>query len=338
MMTGARWKRLQAQLESFWHKARVSRWTKVGVTVLTLGFIVGLLIYNQQELKQFGDWRIYLSRCLGGFLLYPISLGLQAVTWGLIMARLSGGHWSWKDIEIYTYTHLMKHLPGGVWYLAGRVAGYQEEGVNVSVTLAASALEWLLLLVAAVTLYGALSLSGISWLWGLAVFGVCLSTTVGFVRWLRSPQRRAGHIPKFARCWVAGLAEVQLPTVADFALWLSGYLLAYIIGGLILYLLLREGPAYEVLSWVEVVRIWALTGGIGFLLSMVVPSGLIARELTLTVLLAPFISAMSALLIAVLLRFLFVVGDLLWGGLFWLVARWFVRMQHKGRYPFFILL
>jgi len=326
-MTGARWERLRAWFVDLWRKLRASRWTKAGVTTFTLGFMVFLLIYNQQELQQFGDWRVYLSRCLVGFFLYPISLCVQAVIWGLMMARLGGGRWGWKDIEIYTYTHLMKHLPGGVWYLAGRAMSYQEHGIEVSVTLAASGLEWLLLLVAAVMLYGVLTLSRLSWVLGIIVFGLCLGATVWLVRWLRSSRRQTIRVPKFARQWVAGLAKVQLPGLADFALWLSGYLLAYGIGGLILYLLLRDADAFEAIALLDVMRIWALTGGIGFLISLIIPSGLIARELTLTALLTPFMSAMSALLVAILLRFLFIVSDLVWGGLLWLAARLLARRR-----------
>ena len=83
----------------------------------------------------------------------------------------------------------------------------------------------------------------------------------------------------------------------------------------------------------EAARIWALTGGIGSLLSVVVPAGLGVRELTLTVLLSPPMSVAEAIVVAILLRILYVGGSLVWGGLLLALARLAGRRQQRGPAP-----
>jgi hypothetical protein len=81
---------------------------------------------------------------------------------------------------------------------------------------------------------------------------------------------------------------------------------------------------------IHAVRIWAEAGGIGFLTSFLVPAGMGIRELALTALLSPYVPPVGGLLIAVLMRVLFVAGDLVWGGMMLLVARRLGRpITHK---------
>ena len=122
------------------------------------------------------------------------------------------------------------------------------------------------------------------------------------------------------------LGNTQMPRRFDFAVWLALYALCYVIGGGILYLL-AHGVSPGSITFGTAVRVWSLTGGVGFLFSAVIPASLGIRELTLTALLSPYVSMAAAILIAVFLRLLFISGDLVWGVVLWSVAR---LVQRRG--------
>lgn len=315
------WDTLRDTLRSWQSAPRLRTWMQVGTLVFTIGFLIVLLIHGREELAQFDDWRAYLTVCGQGFLLYPLSLTVQAWVWGMMIARLGQVSISWRDAEIFAYTHLMRRLPGAVWYLAGRTMIYRERGIRASVTLAASGLEFVLLVLVAVALSAALSLSSHGgWLLvSAALILIVLVIPQGLTALSAASDQR--WIPEFARKWLAKLSGEVMPKSWDLALWVAAYLMSYVVGGLILFLLARSIAPESDVTVTNAVRIWALAVGVAFLTSAVSPAGLGIRELTLTALLSPYMPTLGAVLVAVLLRMLFIVSDLVWGGFMWLTAR-----------------
>ncbi|HEY76440.1 MAG TPA: hypothetical protein G4O00_09710 [Thermoflexia bacterium] len=316
---------------------RLQRWISAGVLFLSVGFLLALLIYGYKELQQFDNWQAYLAACARGFFIYPLSLSLQALTWSMMIARLGPKESRWRDIEIYAYTHLMRRLPGAPWYLAGRAMRYYEQGIETHVTLAASGLEWLLLLVIAMVIYSALSLPlHSSWLASLAFsFLAVVLIAAGFqrlrLRWSTQDETR---LPRPLRQVLVNLSSLDPPQWRELALWMGLYAVAYVIGGLILFLLAHSVAPTSGITLGDAVRIWALTGGISFLTSIIIPAGMGIRELTLTALLSPNLPIAGALLVALLLRVLFIASDLVWGGLMWITARILGRDQRDTQhYP-----
>ena len=223
----------------------------------------------------------------------------------------------------------MRHLPGMIWYLAGRTTMYHTRGVEASLTLMASGLEWVLLLAAAGLVYGTLSLTGSGMLLSSMVLLSVLIVVTAFG--LRGALQAGARLPLpgFVRRRLMALATVPVPGIADLTLWLSLYVLTYLVAGWILFLLVRGVALEATIGLGAAIRIWALTGGIGSLLSAVVPAGLGVRELTLTVLLSPPMSTAGAIVVAVLLRILYVGGSLVWGGMLWVVARLVGRYRQR---------
>jgi len=308
---------------------RIRRWFSVSVLLCTIAFLVFLLLRSTDELRELDDWPTYLGVCAKGFLLYPISLIVQALIWRMIIVQLGQMGGGWWDIEIYAYSSLMRHLPGMIWYLAGRTTMYHARGIGAALTLAASGLEWVLLLAAAVLVYGTLSLTGP----GTLLLSVVLlaALIVGTAFGLRQALLAGARLPLpgFLRRRLATLATAPVPATADLTLWLSLYVLAYFIGGWILFLLVRGVAPEARIGLVAATRIWALTGGLGFLFSAVMPAGLGVRELTLTVLLSPPMSTAGAIVVAILLRVLYVGGSLVWGGMLWAIARLVGRYRRR---------
>lgn len=305
-------------------------WVKALLTALSIIFLLALLIRECDKLQALVSWRIYLNACIYGFAIYPFSLVLQALTWGMIIAKFGQVKNGWRDIEIYAYTYLMRHLPGAMWYLAGRAVTYYEQGVGTSVVLYASGLEWILLVATAWLVY--IVYRGICYnLWSLlaflAIFSLCLIPVRSVVRKIKKWE----HLTT-ARHWLGNLSWV-LSGVAykELIFWGGLYAICYIIGGIILFLLSKAVVPTTHMTIMNAIGTWALTAGISFPASTIVPLGIGVREFTLTMLFPSDISVVEGMTIALLMRVLFLTSDLVWGGIIWGIARhaWH-RLQRRN--------
>ncbi len=279
-------------------------WLGVALSLAIMGYLVWT---NAAELRTL-NWQRFIGPVVMGLAVYGLSLALQGIVWIRTVARLTGLSWGWWDIEVYSVTHLMRRLPGGPWYMAGRAVMYGDRGRGGAEALAVSLLEWAGLLIAGAIWF----LAGRWGVWG------CLASAGGIaiIGWLayhlRYLQKRFPGLQRWLP--VAGLSPAWLGTT------LASYLFSWFLGGLILYLLAGAASPLNSLSLLNVTVLWAAGGSLG-MLAVMMPAGFGVREVTLTVLLQPFVGAAMAVVITVLLRVLFTVGDMIWGMIFLLVAR-----------------
>jgi len=164
------------------------------------------------------------------------------------------------------------------------------------VVVAANFLEWGLLILTGLGLY-ALSSSSASLLLptlgALVAWGFALGLAVAW-----QPAQRA---------WPARLAEGGL--------WIGLYLLSWLSGGAILHLFVRAAGGVPA-GWLVTTHLWALTGSIGLLLT-IIPALLGVQEVTLAVVLQGILAPAPALVVAILLRFLFSLAEVGWGVVGW---------------------
>jgi hypothetical protein len=109
--------------------------------------------------------------------------------------------------------------------------------------------------------------------------------------------------------------------------WMAIYSMAWVLGGLILFLLVDEF-ANESLAFCDVIRIWIIAGGAG-MLTAVLPSTFGVREISLTYLLSPHLGMSPALLIALLIRILFILAEIVWGATGWGLS-WYLQNKRRG--------
>jgi hypothetical protein len=104
----------------------------------------------------------------------------------------------------------------------------------------------------------------------------------------------------------------------DLLYWNILYALSWVLGGAILYFLVR---ALLPVPWSLLPRLvwaWAVSGLIGFV-RFLIPFLLAARELSLAVIMAPFVPLPLAIVAAALSRLCLIAGDLLGILLSWLI-------------------
>lgn len=288
------WSRVVSGTQRRW------RWVGYGLTALAFLYLAILIFFSREQIQQI-QWQVYWLPFLLSMLIYLGSLLVQFLVW----ARMISFHHriSWRDITIYSRVLLMRRLPGGVWHWVDRTAMYTgATNVPGRVIMLANFLEWSLLLLLAI----AIALSGwpgaLVWLRWLAGLPLLLSLYLAY-SW--QPNQRN-----------------TITRLAESILWLALYSIAWMAGGLILYLFARATQlgvnlttgAYQPLTYPYSIWSWAIAGGSSFLL-VFIPAGLGVREITLTWLLMPNLPLSGIILVAILIRLTYVLADMVWGSL-----------------------
>ncbi len=281
--------------------------------VLTAGaglYLVALLIISGKQFREI-PLQDFWQAIIVTLFLYLASLGVQFFIW----VRVISFHHrvSWQDVAIYARVILLRRLPGGVWHWLGRTTMYAEAAqLPAKTVMLANFLEWALLILVAlsITIAGLDNLA--PWLRvGLSAFilGLCV-----WLVWNWQPNSRKKR-------WRLG----------EGLLWTILYGLAWVLGGIIVFIF-AQAAGNTALTWGRAVWVWAIAGGAGFFI-VFIPAGLGIREITITLLLQPYLPTAGALLVAIAIRFIFVLSDLLWGGLGWGISAWALKKQDKLQPP-----
>ncbi len=232
----------------------------LGTSLLVLpavGYIVYRMVQNWEQVRT-SPWSFrpgYLVLALLGYLL---ALGGVLWAWNYIIGKVSPLRRFAQNARFYCLSNLPRHIPGAIWYMAGRTFLYGQAGVPPSRTLAAIALEVLLTTVAGLLTYLfslslAGSLGGAPLRLGLALGLLALALGV-----LQPPLFNL--ILAFFLRRFGGREEVRI-TYRALLPPLLAYLLAWTLGGATLYAVILS--VYEPLPWQEipaVIGIWAAAG------------------------------------------------------------------------------
>jgi hypothetical protein len=250
------------------------------------------------------DWHAYLLASLATLGLYLVSLLPQFFVW----ARLFSFHHrvGWRDMEIYARMILVRRLPGGIWHWLGRATLYTATtSVRTEVVLFGNLTEWGMLILIA----GGISV--------IELFAAPIS-----VRILLSVLMVGGAV-SLAVTWQPR-SRVWWRRLTEASLWVFLYGFAWFIGGFILYLFARASGANQ-LNLATAVGLWSLTGGVSMIITILPVIGV--QEVSLVFLLQPYLPASAALIVALLLRLLFTVSDVLWGLAGWAIASLALRKR-----------
>jgi uncharacterized membrane protein YbhN (UPF0104 family) len=295
-------------------------WLRVAMGAALLAaslFFLGYVLYRGREtlwqtLAQV-DWRL-----LGlAFVVYPLGFAPVIWAWHTLMARI-GGCSNWRtNVRLYCLSCLPKRIPSSIWYIASRVVLYRDQGVDSALTWTATALETIWLVLSGLSVF-LLSLpfwsvtGGMARLDGqlIAVGAVCLVLALTSPLW--SPL-----LLRAAR-WL--LARMGIPVSVRLAardvlplLGLSA--LAWVGGGVVLYVLANAVTPVPLAHLPTLVGAWAASGAISLSAGLLV-SGMGLREVTLTVLLGSLAPLPVAVAVALLFRVLLMVGEFIWALVF----------------------
>jgi len=293
------------------------RWARLALGLLVVGFplllLAGIIAGNWGQLTSY-TWRLRPLPLVLSLALYVAGVGLGVLEWSLIMGRLAGVRSLRKNAKIYSYSTLAKHLPGIYWYVAGRMLLYDAEGVAKATTAAGAALELASTILSGLLVY-MLSLpfclgnylAGLPAIWRSGYLGLLIAI-LGVV--LLRPSLVSTVLSRLAR--FLGRQEVSVTFgTRDTLTWLALHSLAWVVGGVVLYLLITALQPFPWMSLPATINMTAAAGLVG-IVAFIFPSGLGIREITLAYLLSFYVPLPVAAILALLFRLWVVVGDLLW--------------------------
>jgi hypothetical protein len=296
------------------------RWLRIAVSAVLLAasvFFLGFVLYRGRDTLRSTlaevDWSL-----LGlAFALYPLGFAPVIWAWHLLMARTdSCGDWR-TNVRLYCLSCLPKRIPTPIWYVASRVALYRDRGVDSGLTLMATALETVWLVLSGLSVY-LLSLPLRAWGgdgaaldWRLiAVAGTCFVLALAAPLW-------APPLLRGVR-WILGRAGVSVSASLeprDVSAFLCLAALAWGGGGVVLYVLANAVTPIPLAQLPALVGAWAAAGAISLSAGLLV-SGMGLREVTLTVLLANLMPLPVAVAVSLLFRVLLTVGEFVWALVF----------------------
>lgn len=297
-----------------WRVGKIAGGAMLAASLLFLIYAVyagrdTLLVYSRHL-----NWWLLAA----ALLLYP--LGFVPVLWGwhVTMGRIGGCQDMRANVRLYSLSCLPKRIPGSIWYIASRVALYREHHVGSTITLAATAMETVLLILSGLSIYLlSLAVRPVELdprLSGVAI--VCFMLVLAAPKW--APLLHRGLRQLLARMGTPIPVELH-PTDVLRLLGISG--LAWVGGGLVLYILANAVTTVPLGDLPILVGDWGAAGAIGLTAGLLV-HGMGLREVTLAVLLSSYMPLSVAVVVSLLFRLLLTGGEFIWALIFaWLAAR-----------------
>jgi uncharacterized membrane protein YbhN (UPF0104 family) len=278
--------------------------------------IIGGLVYRNWSQFQTFNWQVNPLPLIGVAGALVVTFGLNLLTWHLISHTFGSRVGFWKDSEIYSFSTIVRRVPGAIWQLAGRTYLYHQADTTLAVPLWGTFWEivvqvssgffvTLLMLLFSPRLLDELP-GGSLWLLALIPIG-----------WLVF---RPQDVVTIARRLVPRLSGVPELDWRKVAVWLGLYTLIWITGGTILYLLICAFGQSALSLYPVSVALVAASGVLAIIVSPI-PGGLGAREIALTFLLQLYVQSPVAVTVTILLRLTSLLGEALIAFLVFLAAR-----------------
>ena len=279
-------------------------WIGYVLVAVSVIYLAALLFINWGQFSTI-PWEHFWKAGLISLFLYLFSQIPQLAIW----LRMMTFHHKvgWNDFKIFFQSMLLRRIPGGVWHWVGRISLYSgTTEITPKTVLYANFLEWSLIILVAV---------------GIVFLGEPVSDKIGIFSIFGAIGAWSAAVA-FAYKWFPSKV-LKKARILESISWLLVYAIAWLMGGLIIYVFSQSDAGYSITFW-DALWVWAVAGGISWVI-IIIPSGLGVREITLMTLLNPYIGTSQALVIAVGIRLVFLVADFVWGGLGWLIGHWLDR-------------
>jgi len=298
------WRRVVFVFHRLWTLVTARRVLRVmgPLVILGSGLLLGWTVWRNRELLLSYPWRVHVWVVPLSLAVYSVDLGLAVCIWGRIVNRLSGRQLTFRrHFKVYVATNFSRRLPGAVWYIAGRAALYEGDGIAKSVISLASLVEVILIALSSIVCYF------LAWPFGGSAWGGWPLLLVGLV---------AGLVlihPRVVGALLRRLGQPEVPQLhyRDMLTWLLLYVLVWAVGGVTLYSVVAGLHPLPLSGLPHIVRAWSLSGAAAVIVFFS-PSGLGIKEVTLTLLLVPVIPVPLAAIVALLMRLLLTIYELLW--------------------------
>lgn len=274
--------------------------------LLSAAVIAGVLIGNRETILTY-HWQVrpvWLLFILGFFL---VDLLAATWVWHLLVARLAGYRNFRRSAKICWWANLARRIPTPVWYIAGRALMYEQVGVSKLTVSLLSTLELIFFFMSglATTLltlpFWAVPAELQSELTQYWLLFLLLPLSALFV-----------HPRLLERIWRRLRPDTPLQRLQwrDTLPWLGFYILTWVLGAGVLYSVMNLLTPVPLAAMPAVIGIWSLAGSISLAGALTI-SIIGVREISLTLLLTLLLPAPIALIVAILIRIVWLLGEML---------------------------
>lgn len=237
----------------------VAKVPKVALTLISIGFagaVLVFLLYRDRQLLADFQWDIHWLSLIGALGCTLACMLWAAMIWGRIMDLLGSQVTLAQHIRCYALSQLVKRLPGTIWYVASRGHLYQEYGEPLRLVAMASGVEFILLFVSGAFITLLLSLFALPdtyrYVQGILIVVLLLGISLiqpRTIRWLR-------------RCFkLSDAPDLRQSVILR---WVGAYLLLWLIGGAMYFLLLNAFIRIDGEHFLYVITSWCLVGTLSF--------------------------------------------------------------------------
>jgi hypothetical protein len=299
--------RSQALHKSFWRRI-----ASATLLLVSVGFL-GYKTYTNWNLFKTYDWQIQYQYLIPSFLLFLVQLAVVACGWKSIMDCLTQSLPFWEHIKIYAYTNLLRRVPAGtIWMVAGRVYAYKGQRVPARASALGSFLEFMVVVLTALPLatLAAVGLELISTPVGIALAALAMTLELVAVHpaLLSRLFKLIRHERLQARLGYSNTLQ-----------WVAIYNLVWLLSGTGLFIIVRLFIDIPLEKLPVTIGVWVLSSLVAYL-AMFSPSGLGVKELSLTLLLGLYVPEPLPLLIALAIRLIWTVYDVVLGVVAWVTS------------------
>ncbi len=318
------------QIFEFARSFTSKRWVNYVLILCGLGLsllVIANIVYrNWTEFQSF-HWQLRLLPLIGAGIALVIAFGLNIVTWHLISCTMGSRVGFWKDLEIYSFSTVIRRLPGVIWQLAGRTYMYHQAKTTLAVPLWGSLWEIIVQLLSGmlVTVLMLVFSPQLQARFSVGAWGLLFLIPIG---WLVLRPRDLMSLTR----WIAPkFASEQNLTCRDALRWVGLYLISWIFGGAILYCLICSlFPQNLTLFFVCIGSV--ATSGVLAMLVMFIPGELGIREISLVLLLQLYVQSPIAVASTILFRLWLLFGEAFVAVLVFLIVwgrGWLVQINHN---------
>lgn len=304
------------------------RWVHYFLTLTGMGLamlVIGNIVYRNWAEFQTFSWQLEPLPLIGAGMALVIAFGLNTSTWYLIGRTFGSRVGFWKDLEIYSFSTVVRRLPGVVWQLAGRTYLYHQAKTTLAVPLWGTLWELFVQFSAGMVLMASMlvlspqmraEFPGGMWVLSLLIpigwFALRPQDVISVIQRL---------VPKMT-------SEPRL-TRRHVAVWIGLYVLSWILGGAILYALVCALSPQTWTLFPVCVGLVA-TSGVLAILATPIPGGLGIREISLALLLQLYVHRPVAVAAVIMLRLWLLLGEALIASLIFLAARGWAWLVQTG--------
>jgi uncharacterized membrane protein YbhN (UPF0104 family) len=273
----------------------------VGISLLSIFLLYRLITPNLDVLVEVRN-NLRLGPLLLTFPVFCLGLAVSSLVWGRMMNDLTDPLPISQHQIIYIVTHAARRIPGSIWHVFGRIAWYERLGIRKGVTAFTNVLETVLIILSGLVM--------------TAIFLPFLTTNSGVSFWQILVWISLGLLaihPRLIKAIMIRLGQDNPPKTITYRLvlgWFVHYLLIWLVGGTILFLIIQALFGTTLSLWPICVAAWCVAGVAGTLI-LLLPSGLGLSEATISLLLAAHIPSSIAVAAAIIMRIIMTGYDIL---------------------------